>query len=1145
MPRVQAVQTSFADGQISPRMQGYVDLPSYKNSLKVCQNYVPLPQGSVARRPGSYFVSRTKDNGSVRLVPFNFGQGQSYILEFGNLYVRFYRTDAVLTTSITDGGISSVNTSTNTITLAGSGHGLSTGDEVYLTLGSGAAAPGGLAISQRYFIHYVSGATIRLSLADNTLGSALNITSAGSGTRTFVKPLEVTTTYTTSDLDDLYFTQSADVLFIASPDFAPRELKRTADTTWTLTATDLKDGPYMPVNTEVTTVTVARNSDDALIKSLVDADIDASANSFTIPNHGLVDGQTVDFTGSDLPNGINASGTTSPYYIVNATLDTFKVATSYGGTAVTFSDIGSGDREIFYVDYGFNLATEISGASASMADHSFTSIGHPLVNGQQVFFRGGEGEQAGQFVDGDVTTGTDTIALSGHDLENGNVVNLSNSGGALPGGLNNSSNYYIVDKATDSIKLSLSKGGTPVDITSAGGGGTHTITLSGIKTITAGTMYYVVAATTNTFKLSTSNGGDPEEWIGTASKDIKFYKKFIPKNSKVTCTFSSTTGINDGSGFSSSSGSSDVGRLIRLNVEVAPQIRWGYIKIDSVTNTTTVIGTVYEHLAYDGSSTEWALGSFSEASGYPRCVQIFQQRLVFAGTTSEPQTVHYSKSGDFDNFAASEPLGVQTGNFDTSGASIMGEQIYSDNAISLMISSDTVDKIEWLQEGRRLTLGTSGGIFQMFGNRDDTTITPFSFSVEKISNWQAHSEALPAQIGNNMVYVQKNGRKIRELVFDREQDKYSAKDITLRAEDVTQTGINDMVFQDQPASLIWAIRNDGKLVSCTYNLDLNMASWATHFMGGAQTDATYGNHAKVDAISVIPRGTYDQLWMVVRRDVDEYFTQIAHTDITDATDKIGINSHSLADGTAVKITTNGTMPTNLVSGTTYYVRDSATNDFKLAATSGGTAIAITQGSGTHTIYKVDSTQRYVEYLEQFYDDSIDQGNAHYLDCGSYYSGSSATTLTGLDYIEGESVKVLGNNAVQPDKTIVAGSISPSLAVTSARIGLVYNSDIQTLPLAIGDVQTATSIGNKKRIHRIVVKLLDSMSIQYGMDSSDLTEEVFRSAGDAIGAALSFFTGDRELAMPGIYDTEGKIYLRQNDPYPSNILMIAIDYETNE
>ena len=101
MARVQSVQTSFADGQISPRMQGYVDLPSYRSSLKVCQNYIPLPQGSVSRRPGTFYVSRSKDNGAVRLVPFNFGSGQSYILEFGASYIRFYREDAIVTTDAT------------------------------------------------------------------------------------------------------------------------------------------------------------------------------------------------------------------------------------------------------------------------------------------------------------------------------------------------------------------------------------------------------------------------------------------------------------------------------------------------------------------------------------------------------------------------------------------------------------------------------------------------------------------------------------------------------------------------------------------------------------------------------------------------------------------------------------------------------------------------------------------------------------------------------------------------------------------------------------------------------------------------------------------------------------------------------------
>jgi len=1156
MPRIQAVQTSFADGQISPRMQGYVDLPSYKSSLKVCENYIPLPQGSVTRRPGTFFVSKTKDNADVRLVPFNFGQGESYVLEFGNLYVRFYRTDNILTAALpANGDISSVNTSTQTITLSGTGHGLSVGDDVYLTLGAGAAAPGGLITGQRYFIHYVSGAAIRLSLADNVLGTALNLTSAGSGTRTFVEPYQELTTYTTSDLDDLFFTQSADVLFISHPDFAPRELKRTADTNWVLSTLTLKDGPYKPVNTETTTVTVSRNSVDAEIKTLVDADVNVSTNRISVVNHGLVDGQTVKFTGSDLPaygSGSDTFGTESEYFVVNATLDDFKMATTYGGTALDITDVGTGTRKIFYKDYGFELIGEISGANADYTDHSFTMVAHPLVNGQQIFYRGGEGEQTATFVNGDVDASADTITINGHELENGNVVKLTTTN-TLPTGLSTSATYYVVDKAANTIKLSLTKGGEPVDITGVTSTGppTHTISFSGIQSLTAGTLYYVVAATTNTFKLSTDKTGDPVEWIGSVSKDIKFFKKFIPKNSKVTLTFSSTTGINDDVGFSASSGNSDVGRIIRINSEIAPQIMWGYATVDSVTSTTVVVCTVNEHLAYDGSSTEWALGSFSESSGFPRCVQIFQQRLVFAGTLDEPQTVHFSKSGDFDNFASSEPLGVQTGKFNTSGASIMGEQIYSDNAISLMISSDTVDKIEWLQEGRRLTIGTSGGVFQMFGNRDDTTVTPFSFSVEKISNWAAHTSALPAAIGNNMVYVQKNGRKIRELVFDREQEQYEAKDITLRAEDITQSGIKEMFFQDQPASVLWGTRTDGKLISCTYILDLNMTSWAIHSIGGSQTDATYGNHSKVEKVCVIPRettdrGSFDQLWMTVKRDVDEYFTQFPYTAITDGTDKITINSHDMANGTAVKITTDGTMPTNLTSGTTYYVRATDTNDFELAAASGGSKIEITQGSGTHTIYKVDQTQRFVEFMEVFYDNSMAQSVAHYVDCGSSLSGSSpVSTVSGLDYIDGETVSILGDDAVQPDKTIVAGSITPQFSLTTARIGLAYNSSIQTLPLAVGNVETMTSIGNKKRIHRIVVKILDTLGLKYGLESDDLTAEIFRRAGDAIGSSLSLFTGDRNLAMPGIFDTEGKIYLRQDQPYPSTITMIAIDYETNE
>ena len=1063
MARVQSVQTSFADGQISPRMQGYVDLPSYRSSLKICQNYIPLPQGSVARRPGTFYTSRAKDNGAVRLVPFNFGSGQSYILEFGASYIRFYREDAIVTTDVTT--ISSVNASTNTITLA-SGTALSVGDDIYFS--SSGSLPNGLLANQRYFIKTKSTNDVTLSLADNTIGAAFDLSAAsGSGTHTVQAPLEKTTTYTVGQIDDLYFTQSADVLFIAHPDHAFAELKRVSDTSWTLADLTLKDGPYLPLNTEDTTLLVEQSisveTDRPLIAELADINIDASNNKFKIPNHGLVDNNVIRFddaSDNDLPNGLSVA---TDYHIISATLDEFQISASSGGSAVTFSDAGTGTRKLYYKDYGYQLIGEISkdavDTDAGDETNIFTMVNHPLVNGQRVFFLGG---------------------------------------------------------------------------TSIGG-----------VTAGAANVYYVIAATINTFKLADSIGGDEKVLTGTITSELKFYKKFIPKFSKITITASSITGINDDTGFQTT----DVGRIIRLNTEVAPQIRWGYVSVTARASTTSITAVASEHLAFEDATTEWQLGSFSSTTGHPRTCQIYQQRMVLGGTTEEPQTIHFSKTGDFDNFAASEALGVNTGNYDTAGASIMGEQIYSDNAFSLMISSDTVDKIEWVNEGRRLSIGTSGGIYQMFGNRDDVTITPFNFTIEKISNWSAHASALPAQVGNNVLYVQQNGRKVRELIFDREQEQYSAKDISLRAEDVTQTGVKALVFQDQPGSLLWVLRTDGKVATCTYNVDLNMSSWGLHTIGGTHTDATYGNHAKVESIAAIPRGTgssgHDQLWLVVKRDVDEYLTQFPHTDINAGTNVITIAGHGLLDTDQIKFTTADTMPANLTSGTTYYVRDKTTNTFKVAAASGGTAIDIDQGTGPHTIYKKDVEQRFVEFLEEFYDNSMSADNAHFVDCGAYYSGASASTLTGLHYIEGETLSVLGDNADQPDKTVSAGQLVIALAVTKARVGFAYESDIQTLALAIGDPSTQTSIGNKKRIHRIHIKLLDTMGLKYGVDSSDLTTESFRLTSDLISTALPLFTGDRELTMPGVYDSLGEIYLRQDQPFPSSILHVAIDYETNE
>ena len=106
-------------------------------------------------------------------------------------------------------------------------------------------------------------------------------------------------------------------------------------------------------------------------------------------------------------------------------------------------------------------------------------------------------------------------------------------------------------------------------------------------------------------------------------------------------TPSGTTGSITITASSATFASTDVDRLIRFSN--------GYAKITGFTSTTVVDATVKDDFDNTNAVTAWKLGAFSDTTGHPSCVSFFEQRLVFAGTTNEPQTLYFSKSGDYEN----------------------------------------------------------------------------------------------------------------------------------------------------------------------------------------------------------------------------------------------------------------------------------------------------------------------------------------------------------------------------------------------------------------------------------------------------------------------------------------------------------------
>lgn len=92
MPETRLIQTNFTAGEWSPRLAGHVDLQKRANASEELQNVIVWPHGGATRRMGTMFRGHIKEgNTNPRLMDFSFNDIQTYVLEFGDKYVRFWR----------------------------------------------------------------------------------------------------------------------------------------------------------------------------------------------------------------------------------------------------------------------------------------------------------------------------------------------------------------------------------------------------------------------------------------------------------------------------------------------------------------------------------------------------------------------------------------------------------------------------------------------------------------------------------------------------------------------------------------------------------------------------------------------------------------------------------------------------------------------------------------------------------------------------------------------------------------------------------------------------------------------------------------------------------------------------------------------
>jgi hypothetical protein len=572
---------------------------------------------------------------------------------------------------------------------------------------------------------------------------------------------------------------------------------------------------------------------------------------------------------------------------------------------------------------------------------------------------------------------------------------------------------------------------------------------------------------------------------------------------------------------------------------------FGNILITGYTSGTQVTGTVVpvstgstQASLPDGcvlvgnASAKWAYSLFNATDGYATQCAFFRQRLALG----RGQDVVLSVSGDYEHFSALDLSGLQT----------------ADMAVSVRLQTAQVNSLQWMApssaQNEGLLCGTAGAEMVIKSQTEQQPFGPDNVTAVPISNLGSKNAA-PAHVNNVVLFVQRAGVKLRDIVFDVYQSQYQSVDQSVLAEHIMRPGASQLVYQQEPYSILWMVRSDGQLIGMTYNREqypeAPHGGWHRHKVGG---------DGVVESIASIPSpdGTRDELWALVKRTINGSVSRTVewmdseHITNDDPHDDFYVDCGATLDGaiSAGLVATSG------------------------AATVGSTGVNFTCDS---PVFVPGDVGRYIYY--RYSQQSLDEsGNAYteYINAKALITGyvsaivvtctitaafptfvyplgswgMTSTTISGLTWLEGETVTILADGATHPDRTVTGGAITLQSPAYKAQIGLGYEARAQTMRLNYGSADGTTQ-GKYSRINFAVVRLIDTVGLEYGNTFTALDEIEFRTAADALDNSIPLFTGDKRIEWTADWDSSPWMCFSHNYPLPCFIVALMPQITTND
>lgn len=403
---------------------------------------------------------------------------------------------------------------------------------------------------------------------------------------------------------------------------------------------------------------------------------------------------------------------------------------------------------------------------------------------------------------------------------------------------------------------------------------------------------------------------------------------------------------------------------------------------------------------------------------YPTAVAYFGQRKVYGGGYKSPQWLRMSRTATDDNFGYHIPL-------------------QDTDSIQIRFAARDGNGVKHIVPMSDLMILTSSAVWRL---SSDGAVTAASVSVNKQSS-EGANDVTPVEIGGAAIFASDQTGHIHEISLARSYTvSYQTLDLSILCPQLFDGHkIIDCALLRNPMNIIYFVRDDGVLLSLSYEPQQQVWAWAEHDTDG-----------KFLSVAAIPEENQTVLYALIER------------------------------------------------------------------------------NGFYNIERMLTRQ------------PIDMQDRCFLDGGYQYKGAPVTSLSGLDWLEGQTISVFADGGVKPPVKVVNGTIQLSRELSNVWIGLSYVAEMQTLPILNQQINPV----KPKVLNKAFLRVLGTQNILVGanqdiLQPTEITEHKPRSR-EPYGRPLNLIDGIVEVPVASTFERDVQITVKHDKPLPMKLLALEVE-----